>query len=151
MSWVNLNDVYVNKTGDTIAGDLSVGGALTINNGKGTNTTYNVANEITTLRDSVSRAPRIRQFFTSIVRLGTEWDASGMLPAITKDEYKNLVGRDFNGFDIVQVFNGDLAANAFDVINLTYWSSGNFWVDTEGGARGLNARVNIKIVAIDFE
>lgn len=54
MSWVNLDDVYVNKTGDTISGDLSVGGALTINDGKGTNTTYNVANEITTLRDSVS-------------------------------------------------------------------------------------------------
>ena len=54
MSWVNLNDVYVNKTGDTIAGDLSVGGTLTINDGKGTNTTYNVANEITTLWDSVS-------------------------------------------------------------------------------------------------
>lgn len=55
MSWVNLNDVYVNKTGDTIAGDLSVGGALTVNDGKGTGTTYNVANEITTLRDSVSQ------------------------------------------------------------------------------------------------
>ena len=57
MSWVNLDDVYVNKTGDTIAGNLSVGGALTINDGKGTDTTYNVANEITTLRDSVSQAP----------------------------------------------------------------------------------------------
>ncbi len=55
MSWVNLNDVYVNKSGDSIAGNLSVGGALTINDGKGTNTTYNVANEITTLRDSVSQ------------------------------------------------------------------------------------------------
>lgn len=54
MSWVNLDDVYVNKSGDTIAGDLSVSGALTINDGKGTDTTYNVANEITTLRDSVS-------------------------------------------------------------------------------------------------
>lgn len=55
MSWVNLNDVYVNKSGDAIAGDLSVGGTLTVNDGKGTNTTYNVANEITTLRDSVSQ------------------------------------------------------------------------------------------------
>lgn len=106
---------------------------------------------LATLGDSVSRAPRIRQFFTSIVRPGTQWDASGRLLAISKDEYKNLVGRDFNGFDIVQVFNGDIAANAFDVINLTYWSSGNFWVDTEGGARGINAGVNIQIVAIDFE
>lgn len=56
MSWVNLDDVYVNKSGDTIAGDLSVNGALKVNDGKGTNTTYNVANEITTLRDSVSQS-----------------------------------------------------------------------------------------------
>lgn len=55
MSWVNLDDVYVNKTGDSIAGNLSVGGALTINNAKGNGGTYNVANEITTLRDSVSQ------------------------------------------------------------------------------------------------
>lgn len=55
MSWVNLDDVYVNKSGDSIAGNLSVNGALTVNDGKGTNTTYNVANEITTLRDSVSQ------------------------------------------------------------------------------------------------
>ena len=55
MSWVNLDDVYVNKSGDSIAGNLSVGGTLTINDGKGTDTTYNVANEITTLRDSVSQ------------------------------------------------------------------------------------------------
>lgn len=54
MSWVNLDDVYVNKTGDSIAGNLSVGGTLTINNAKGNGGTYNVANEITTLRDSVS-------------------------------------------------------------------------------------------------
>lgn len=55
MSWVNLDDVYVNKSGDSIAGNLSVGGALTVNDGKGTGNTYNVANEITTLRDSVSQ------------------------------------------------------------------------------------------------
>lgn len=56
MSWVNLDDVYVNKTGDSIAGNLSVGGTLTINNAKGNGGTYNVANEITTLRDSVSQS-----------------------------------------------------------------------------------------------
>lgn len=54
MSWVNLDDVYVNKSGDSIAGNLSVGGALTINDAKGTGGMYNVANEITALRDSVS-------------------------------------------------------------------------------------------------
>lgn len=59
MSWVNLDDVYVNQTGGTIAGDLSVNGTLTVNDGKGTNTTYNVANEITTLRDSVSQVNKL--------------------------------------------------------------------------------------------
>lgn len=29
--------------------------------------------------------------------------------------------------------------------------SGNFWVDVEGGVKGIPARVNIKIVAFDFE
>ena len=68
MSWVNLDDVYVNKSGDSIAGDLSVGGSLTVNDGKGTNTTYNVANEITTLRDSVSQTTNVleSQTFTDI-------------------------------------------------------------------------------------
>ena len=54
MSWVNLDDVYVNKSGDSIAGNLSVGGALTINDAKGNGGVYNVANEITALRDSMS-------------------------------------------------------------------------------------------------
>lgn len=65
MSWVNLDDVYVNKTGDSIAGNLSVGGTLTINNAKGNGGTYNVANEITTLRDSVSRTPAFIAHTTS--------------------------------------------------------------------------------------
>ena len=55
MSWVNLDDAYVNKTGDTIAGDLSVNGALSVNDGKGTDTAYNVANAITTLKNSASK------------------------------------------------------------------------------------------------
>lgn len=55
MAWVNLNDVYVNKTGGTITGDLTVNGSIKVNNGKGDGGIYNVANEITTLRDSVSQ------------------------------------------------------------------------------------------------
>ena len=54
MAWVNLNDVYVNKTGGTITGDLTVNGSIKVNDGKGDGGIYNVANEITTLRDSVS-------------------------------------------------------------------------------------------------
>lgn len=55
MTWVNLNDVYVKNTGGTINGDLDVNGAITVNDGSGNGTKYNVANEISTLRDSVSR------------------------------------------------------------------------------------------------
>ena len=55
MAWVNLNDVYVNKTGGTITGDLTVNGSIKVNDGKGDGGIYNVANEITTLRDSVSQ------------------------------------------------------------------------------------------------
>lgn len=61
------------------------------------------------------------------------------------------MGRDFNGFDAVRATNGDINANGFDVVNLTYWNSGNFWIDVEGGTKGIAARVNIQIVAFDFE
>ena len=110
-----------------------------------------VASTLKTLGDSVSQVPRIRKFFASNVRSGSSWDGSGRLLAITKDEYKKLVGRDFNGYDVVQAFNGDAAANAFDVTNLSYWGSGNFWVDVAGGVQGIPARVNVQIVAFDFE
>ena len=53
-NWVNLNDVYVPANGGNINGDLGVKGTLTIDDKTGNNTTYDVANEITALRDSVS-------------------------------------------------------------------------------------------------
>lgn len=114
-------------------------------------TTTTVAGELATLGDSVSQVPRIRKFSTSIVRASSNWDSNGRLLAITKDEYKELVGRDFNGFDVVQAFNGDNTVNSFDVTNLSYWGSGNFWVDVSGGRSEYTAKINIKIIAIDFE
>lgn len=53
-NWVNLNDVYVPANGGSVNGDLGVKGTLTVNDKTGNNTTYDVANEITALRDSVS-------------------------------------------------------------------------------------------------
>lgn len=46
------NQLY--NSGGTITGDLAVGGNLTINDLTGNGTTYNVANEIKSLKDSVS-------------------------------------------------------------------------------------------------
>lgn len=102
MSWVNLDDVYVNKTGDTIAGNLSVGGALTINDAKGSGGTYNVANEITTLRDSVSQVPKI--YIGSLVK----WSSDASVCMFTNDEFISKFGRSFdNTVDFIAVINGD--------------------------------------------
>lgn len=65
MAWVNLNDVYVNKTGGTITGDLTVNGSIKVNDGKGDGGIYNVANEITTLRNSVSHGELITLYGSS--------------------------------------------------------------------------------------
>lgn len=54
-NWVNLNDVYVPANGGSVNGDLGVKGTLTIDDKTGNNTTYDVANEITALRDHTSK------------------------------------------------------------------------------------------------
>lgn len=90
MSWVNLDDVYVNKSGDSIAGNLSVGGALTINDAKGTGGMYNVANEITTLRDSVSHDYIVAQG-TSGIWFYRKWN-SGLAEFWGGKEVKGIGG-----------------------------------------------------------
>ena len=70
MAWTNLDDVYVSANGGTIAGDLKVNGTLTINNKKGTNTTYDVASQITSLRDSVSPTKLYESSTWSVYAIG---------------------------------------------------------------------------------
>lgn len=113
MSWINLDDVYVNKTGDSIAGNLSVGGTLTINNAKGNGGTYNVANEITTLRDSVSKASqslsKTRVWYKSIVVSG-----SGYINVVSTADIAPVFGiskSEVNSKIVPIVYNGDLDAN----------------------------------------
>lgn len=102
MSWVNLDDVYVNKTGDSIAGNLSVGGTLTINNAKGNGGTYNVANEITTLRDSVSHVPKI--YTGSLVKQSLDTSVC----MFTNNEFISKFGRSFDyTTDFIDVISGD--------------------------------------------
>lgn len=113
MSWVNLDDVYVNKTGDSIAGNLSVGGTLTINNAKGNGGTYNVANEITTLRDSVSQVSqslsKTRVWYKSVVVSG-----SGYINVMSTADIAPIFGistSEVNSKIVPIVCNGDLNAN----------------------------------------
>lgn len=113
MSWVNLDDVYVNKTGDSIAGNLSVGGTLTINNAKGNGGTYNVANEITTLRDSVSQVSqslsKTRVWYKSVVVSG-----GGYINVMSTADIAPIFGistSEVNSKIVPIVCNGDLNAN----------------------------------------
>lgn len=119
MSWVNLDDVYVNKSGDSIAGNLSVGGALTINDAKGIGGMYNVANEITTLRDSVSQCkPQYKIYNGSkVIHTTQSW---GTL--FTKNEFIQSFGREFNNSrDGMCVMNGDANANNITVLGISYF------------------------------
>ena len=118
MSWVNLNDVYVNQTGGTIAGNLSVNGALTVNDGKGTNTTYNVANEITTLRNSVSQNKYPKVICGSVVRNASGFNAVMMF---SPEQFKEIAGRAFNnGKDCISVINADGNASGVVVTGVIY-------------------------------
>ena len=147
MSWVNLNDVYVNKTGDTIAGDLSVNGALTVNDGKGTNTTYNVANEITTLRDSVSQSRLQYKIYTGskVINTTVSW---GTL--FTRDEFISSFGRAFNAAkDNILVMNGDGVANNITVLGVTYYGDDGKLVVALSGNGGGSFRINYTVVLVD--
>lgn len=93
-NWVNLNDVYVPANGGSVNGDLGVKGTLTIDDKTGNNTTYDVANEITALRDSVS------------------------VKADTGVSYSITSGRDFYNYTVrygnIIFLNFDCSVNAFN-------------------------------------
>lgn len=108
MSWVNLNDVYVNKTGDTITGDLAVNGALTANGNltvKKDSTTYNVADEISTLRDSVSKIVA-----GSVVVSLFSVDNNHSTATLPASSLKTLIGTSWDQKMVMVCSNGDTAA-----------------------------------------
>ena len=75
--FINLSEIYLPTAGGTIDGDVEVGGAITVNDGSGAGTNYDVAYEISQLKaeneelkaawDSVS------QFSTSETNTGQTW------------------------------------------------------------------------------
>lgn len=146
MSWVNLNDVYVNQTGGAIAGDLSIGGALTVNDGKGTDTTYNVANEITTLRDSVSQTSKNPKVYvgTNVI---TEWGTDGQVRVFTETDFSKLFGSAFNeSKDCVLIMNADQKANNVYLSAAAYWLNDGIWAKTWNGSGSGHIRINYVVV-----
>lgn len=147
MSWVNLNDVYVNQTGGTIAGDLSVNGALTVNDGKGKNTTYNVANEITTLRDSVSQISKNPKIYVG-TKVVNSWGGAGQLKVFSSTEFSTLFGGEFGFNDCVLVMNGDGIANGVYLSAAGYWSGDGIWVKTLNGSGSNGIRINYVVIRL---
>lgn len=149
MSWVNLNDVYVNQTGGAIAGDLSVGGALTINDAKGSGGTYNVANEITTLRDSVSQVSKNPKVYVG-TKVTNVWSTDGQVRVFTQAEFSTLFGGEFgrHTYDCVLVMNGDEKANNVYLSTAGYWSGDGIWAQTLKGSGTGNIRINYVVVRL---
>lgn len=88
----------------------------------------------------------------SFIRESNGWDSDNrMILGITSAEYKTMVGRAFNGLDVVWIYNGDYRANPFTVTGFACWNSSNFWCDTKEGVVGQRSRINVKVVAIDFD
>lgn len=78
MTWVNLNDIYVPKTGGTVTGDLGVDGSIVVNDGTGSGTTYDVASEITDLKDAWDSISHISQCGVNWPTISTDqWDWGG--------------------------------------------------------------------------
>lgn len=125
MAWTNLDNVYVSTNGGTITGDLNVNGTLTINDKKGTNTTYDVASQITSLRDSVSPC---KVYCGTIVT--NDWSGSEVC-LFRADDFKETFGRKFDrNCDAVTVMNGDADAQGGVFYQVRYYGSENIWVST---------------------
>lgn len=146
MSWVNLDDVYVNKTGGTIAGDLSVNGALTINDAKGSGGTYNVANEITTLRDSVSQVSKNPKVYVG-TKVINEWGPAGQVRVFTETDFSTLFGSAFSMLkDCVLIMNTDGNANGVYLSATGHWSNDGIWAKTLNGSGSGNIRINYVVI-----
>lgn len=147
MGWVNLDDVYVNKSGDSIAGNLSVGGTLTINNAKGNGDTYNVANEITTLRDSVSKISKNPKIYVG-TKVINSWGSAGQLKVFSSTEFSTLFGGEpgTNYNYCVLVMNGDGKANGVYLSAAGYWAGDGIWVKTLNGSGANNIRINYVVI-----
>ena len=84
MPWKSLGDLYLPKTGGSISGSLAVNGNLTVNDGSGNDTTYDLASEISELKDAGIVAQG-----TSGVWTWRKWE-SGIAECWCKHSFTNL-------------------------------------------------------------
>jgi hypothetical protein len=107
----------------------------------------NVANEITTLRDSVSQCKLQYKIYTGskVINATASW---GTL--FTRDEFISNFGRAFNAAkDNVLVMNGDGMANNITVLGVTYYGDDGRLVAALSSSGCGPFRINYTVILVD--
>lgn len=141
MGWVNLNDVYLSKSGGTMTGALTVKNNLTVSG------TLNNGGIVTSYGNSSSTtgAQRKKIFTGSIVKSGSGDNA---VQVWNLDSFRGTFGKAFSPItgDIVVFMNGDASGSDAHIEGSTYTSSGLYAVLDRSISTSTNIRINFLIV-----
>lgn len=127
MGWVDLSTLYVNKSGDTMNGSLTVPANSSLICYNDT-TSYNVGATLKSLQDSVSQAQEDVASLKSRPRVyvGSKvvtYSGYHYATLFTAEQVASIAGRAFDEqTDAISVCNGDLAATDYGIF--AYISSG---------------------------
>ena len=143
MGWVNLNDVYLSKSGGTMKGALTVSNNLTVSgtlNGGGIVTSYGTTSGAVTTKQN-------KKIYTGSIVTKGAGDTAVLLWGTAA--FKNAFGKTFTPSegDIAVFMNGD-ASNGTDahIDGSTYTSGGLYAVFDREVSTTMNVRVNYLIV-----
>lgn len=141
MGWVNLNDVYLSKSGGTMSGALTISNNLTVSG------TLNSGGIVTSYGNSSSTtgAQRKKIFTGSIVKAG---DGGTSVQVWSNSSFKSTFGKEFSTTtgDIVVFMNGDANGSDAHIEGSTYTSSGLYAVFDRTVSTSTNIRINFLIV-----
>ena len=141
MGWVNLNDVYLSKSGGTMSGALTVSNNLTVSG------TLNSGGIVTSYGNSSSTtgAQRKKIFTGSIVKTGAGDNA---VQVWSIESFRGTFGKVFSptAGDIVVFMNGDAGGSDAHIEGSTYTSGGLYAVLDRTVSTSTNIRINFLIV-----
>lgn len=143
MGWVNLNDMYLSKSGGTITGSLVVNG--TLNNG-GIVTSYGNTGADGAANSNTTAAQKKKIFTGSIVVTGADDTAKEVWSV---SSFKSIFGKAFTPSqgDIVVFMNGDATSGSDAHIDgATYTSGGVYAVFDRTVSTSMNIRINYLVV-----
>ena len=122
--FINLSEIYLPTAGGSIDGDVEIGGALTVNDGTGAGTTYDLAYEISQLR---AENEELKAAWDSVSPVILYNNPSGTSEAITLSEsaanfsYIDIVYAKLDsgsgGYNTCRVYDPDGKRASFNQIN----------------------------------